>query len=223
MKEQLTDSERIKKIIDYSGLSASKFAKAIGCANPDVLYHIQRGRNGISGDVVEKIVKFKPEINMPWILTGKGDMLKDKSAVAKSDKHPHISEGLPLIPFDFMAGYGEDNAAIMLKDCEYYKIPEFENNGAEFLIRVNGSSMYPKYSSGDMLACKKIHDILFFQWGKVYVIDSSQGQLIKRVFEHDDPDMILLVSDNSEKYKPFPIPKNDIRSLSIVVGVVRME
>jgi len=85
--------------------------------------------------------------------------------------------------------------------------------------------MYPKYSSGDILACKKIprEDITFFQWGKVYVIDSAQGQLIKRVFEHEDGERIMLVSDNAEKYKPFPIQKSDIRILSIVLGVLRME
>jgi hypothetical protein len=35
--------------------------------------------------------------------------------------------------------------------------------------------------------------------------------------------MVWLVSDNKEKYEPFAIPKTDIRSLSIVLGVVRME
>ena len=83
--------------------------------------------------------------------------------------------------------------------------------------------MYSKCSSGDILACKKVNDILFFQWGKVYVIDSSQGQLVKRICEHENPDMLQLVSDNKEKYPPFPIPKSDIRSLSIVLGVIRME
>ena len=143
------------------------------------------------------------------------------------------NEGLPLIPFEWVAGYsGEDNDGIMLSQCERYKIPEFKNIGAEFLCRVGGNSMYPKYASGDILACRKIQksDITFFQWGKIYVIDSPQGQIIKRVCEHDDPDMIWLISDNKEKlsndkekYAPFPIRKDEIRSLSIVVGVVRME
>ena len=150
--------------------------------------------------------------------------LVDVSEYTKNEAE--IQDGndwLPLIPFECMAGFGEDNSGIILNDCEIYNIPEFKNIGAEFLVSVGGSSMYPKYSSGDILACKKIHERLFYQWGKVYVIDSSQGQLIKRVFEHENPDMILLVSDNKEKYQPFSIPKSDIRSLGIVLGVVRME
>jgi len=131
--------------------------------------------------------------------------------------------GIPLIPIEAVAGYGEDTTGVKYEDCELYRVPEFIEKGAEFLIRVSGSSMYPKYSNGDILACKRIRDILFFQWGKIYVIDSSQGQLVKRVFECPSEDYILLVSDNNEKYPPFTIPKTDIRSLSIVLGVVRME
>lgn len=163
------------------------------------------------------------DIDSNFLTSGKGKMLKDNSVSIQND-------GLPLIPFDIMAGYGEDNAGIMLEQCERYVIPEFENIGAEFLVRVGGSSMYPKYSSGDILACKKIYDIHFFQWGKIYVIDSSQGQMIKRICEHEDTERIWLVSDNKEKlsndkekYAPFSIHREEIRSLSIVVGAVRME
>jgi len=131
---------------------------------------------------------------------------------------------VPLIPFEAIAGFGgSDNEAVRYEDCDRYVVPEFITNGVEFVVRVSGSSMYPKYSNGDILACKKIYDILFFQWGKVYVIDSSQGVLVKRVFEYEDENYILLVSDNKEKYPPFKIPKSDIRSLSIVLGVIRME
>ena len=134
-------------------------------------------------------------------------------------------KSFPLIPIEAVAGFpDDDNDGITYADCEQYTVPEFEKCGCEFVIRVSGSSMYPKYSNGDVLACKKIKDILFFQWGKVYVIDSSQGALVKRVFEDTgNPDNILLVSDNKENYPPFSMPKNDIRSLSIVLGVIRME
>jgi phage repressor protein C with HTH and peptisase S24 domain len=144
-----------------------------------------------------------------------------KNGTTPTPQHKPI--GLPLIPFEFIAGHGEDNKGIALNECERYYIPEFENIGAEFIVRVGGSSMYPKYSSGDLLACRKIKNILFFQWGKIYIIDSSQGQLIKRVFEHENEELITLVSDNKEKYPPFSIPKDDIRSLSIVLGAVRVE
>ena len=132
--------------------------------------------------------------------------------------------GVPLIPIDAIAGIpAGESIAVRFIDCAQYIIPEFANLNVEYMIRVSGSSMYPKYSNGDVLACRRVHDILFFQWGKIYVIDSSQGPLVKRVFQDEDPDRILLVSDNKEHYPPFSIPKSDIRSLSIVLGVIRLE
>lgn len=157
-------------------------------------------------------------------------MLKSKSPINKFGHNketflPIGQNGLPLIPYDVIAGYmSEDIEGVSLSSCEQYSIPELNHKGAEYLIRVSGSSMYPKYSNGDLLACKKIRDIMFFQWGKVYVIDSSQGPLIKRVFEDKaDSNNIICVSDNKENYPPFTLPKSDIRSLSMVVGVIRIE
>ena len=137
----------------------------------------------------------------------------------------HDGSGIPLIPMEAIAGYvlGVDNEGVNHRNCEYYIVPEFERIGAEFVIRVSGDSMYPKYSNGDILACKKIKDILFFQWGKPYVLDTSQGVLVKRIFEHENPEYVICTSDNRDNYPPFPFPKEDIRSLSIVLGVIRLE
>ena len=131
---------------------------------------------------------------------------------------------LPLIPFEALAGIPSlDNIGVTFADCEKYVVPEFAARGVDFLIRVSGSSMYPKYSNGDLLACTIVRDILFFQWGKVYVIDSSQGVLVKRIFESDKKGFIRLVSDNSDHYPPFEFPTSDIRSIAIVAGVIRLE
>lgn len=142
--------------------------------------------------------------------------------IKKSD---NPTDGIPLITIEAVAGFPTiDEPGRAIADCDRYVVPEFVDKGAQFLIRVSGSSMYPKYSSGDILACKKITERLFFQWGKIYVIDSSQGILVKRVFpDNDHLDMIKLVSDNKDYYPPFDIPKSDIRSLSIVVGAIRFE
>lgn len=132
-----------------------------------------------------------------------------------------LKEGLPLIPVNAMAGIASGEISILELDCERFIIPTF--NGADYLINVKGSSMYPKYNSGDIVACKKVplKDI-FFQWNKVYVIDTNQGALIKRIQQGDNETNIMLVSDN-EKYKPFQIRKEDIHAIAIVMGVIRME
>ena len=185
------------------------------------LSDMKAARKEISERTVLNIADVFPDLNSGWLLTGEGEMLRTPTADTAANTP---QKALPLIPFEAIAGYlSTDNEGVRLEDCEQYVIPEFDRRGAEFIIRVSGSSMYPKYSNGDLLGCKKVNDVLFFQWGKIYVLDTSQGALVKRVYPHDDDAFITLVSDNKKVYPPFPIPKSDIRSLSIVVGVIRLE
>lgn len=132
---------------------------------------------------------------------------------------------LPLIPLDALAGLpGDDNDGVLFDNYERYTIPEFSAKGAQYLIRVSGTSMLPKYNNGDILACRKIDEITFFQWGKVYVMDTRQGMLVKKVFpDKSNPDNVLCVSENKSEFPPFSLPKEEIRSLSIVVGVIGVE
>ena len=143
----------------------------------------------------------------------------DSTPVASPTDNPE--EGIPLIPVGAMAGALSGEQTVLEYECERYVVPVFR--GADFLIPVKGSSMYPKYSSGDIVACKRVNmSGLFFQWGKVYVIDTDQGGLIKRIKRGSDPDHILIVSDN-EAYEPFELPLSSVHSVAIVLGVIRLE
>ena len=203
--------------IKEKNLSKTDFYKKTGLSNG----FLDKGGSVTSANL-ETILNTFPEISLDWLVTGRGSMLRSDLPAAHLATEP--GAGIPLIPIEAVAGLPTDDpVGTRFIDCAHYIIPDFANLNVEYMIRVSGSSMYPKYSNGDILACRRVHDVLFFQWGKIYVIDSSQGALVKRVFQDDDPDRILLVSDNRENYPPFSIPKSDIRSLSIVVGVIRLE
>ena len=167
--------------------------------------------------------------SLDWVLNGTLPMMKEQPSSAEQQTTPSAERkaaegGIPLIPIEAMAGYnGYDMQGVRLEDCARYTIPEFAELRADFMIRVSGSSMYPKYSSGDLLACRKIQDITFFQWGKVYVLDSNQGAMVKRLFPSDEnPDKIVCKSDNPN-YPPFELSRTDIRSVSLVLGAIRFE
>lgn len=215
-------NKRLVDILEYffDG-NVSEMARKTGVLQPTLNNIVANRKSKPSADNLTKIANSIESLNSEWLLTGEGEMLRTPTA----DTSVNTSQkALPLIPFEAIAGYlSIDNTGVRFEDCEQYVIPEFEQRGAEFIIRVSGSSMYPKYSNGDLLGCKKIKDILFFQWGKIYVLDTSQGTLVKRVYEHENDDFVMLVSDNKTVYPPFPMPKSDIRSLSIVVGVIRLE
>lgn len=220
-------SKRISKIRqDFCDGKNTVFAERIG---KDASYASQIcvGAKVPGRGVLEEILTVFPEVSRPWLYFGEGRMLvadAEKSLLAKEDA-PAYEKTLPLIPYDAFAGLpAVDNIGIAFKDCEQYYIPDFISRGADFLIRVSGDSMVPQYLNGDLLACTLIKDVLFFQWGKIYVIDTSQGVLVKRIMRIEgDDEHVLLVSENKDKYEPFKFPTSDIRSLAIVVGLIRAE
>ena len=59
---------------------------------------------------------------------------------------------------------------------------------------------------GDILACRRVREARNIQWGKVYVIDSEEGTMVKRLKTSDDEECILCCSDNPE-YDPNPHPQ----------------
>ena len=206
--------QRILQFADTLGVSKRKFYDQIGVSRGTL-----ESKTGITEDVMAKFIANFPEVNIDWLVTGNGEIYRHSGGEFAPQYHT-----LPLIPFEALAGFPTaDNIGVAFADCEQYVVPEFIARGADCLVRVSGSSMYPKYSNGDLLACQIVHDILFFQWGKIYVIDSSQGVLVKRIFQSDIADHIRLVSDNRDNYPPFDFPTSDIRSIAIVVGVIRFE
>ncbi|MDY2833445.1 MAG: S24 family peptidase [Sodaliphilus pleomorphus] len=215
--------ERIKDFIDTKGISVSAFERSIGMSNASFGKSLKNG-GAIGTDKLENILNTYPEINPNWLITGNGSMLKsDEQPLPELKKINSRHKGLPLIPMEAIAGFPAiDNDGVSFDDCQHYSIPEFEAKGANFLIRVSGDSMMPLYCNGDIIACRKIAEIHFFQWGGVYVLDTSQGVLVKYIEEcGKNDDCILCVSEN-KRYKPFPIPKSDIRSLSTIVGLLRL-
>lgn len=216
-------NERLSQIVEYYGLSVREFERLIGVSEGVINKTLARN-TGLKAETIQKIVEKFPQISLNWILLGEGEMLLNEPQDTSCTKGTNV-KGIPLIPIEAIAGLPSvDDIGILFTECNQYVIPEFDGKGVDYMIRVSGSSMYPKYSNGDILACRYIRDILFIQWGKIYVIDSSQGALVKRVFQDDtNPDNLILVSDNKENYPPFTFPKSDIRSLSIVVGVIRLE
>lgn len=128
---------------------------------------------------------------------------------------------IPLIPYDAIAGYGSFEFQDLPVE-DFYTVSELR--GADFLIRVKGDSMTPKYSGGDIVACKKIDMITFWQWHKIYAICTrNQGILIKRVEEYpNNPAFITLVSENP-RYRPFELHEDEIVSAALVLGAIVLE
>lgn len=210
-----TIHERIKYLVaTLAGGKNTTFAQKLGVSEANIRGYM---KNVVpKADVLEKIVT-SYDVNARWLLTGIGEMTKENNNIKLSED----GTGIPLIPVEAMAGCFTGSQTVLLQECERYVVPAFKN--ADFLIRVSGDSMVPRYFSGDMVACKMLSlaDI-FFQWGKVYVLDTDQGALIKKVERGSSNDTITLVSEN-QAYQPFELLIRQVYHIAIVMGLIRTE
>lgn len=233
-------TERIKEYIDFKGITKYEFCKKLGFSNKFL-----DNSSNMGTDKACKIIHYYTDINPEWLLTGEGDMLKpnikemssnktmtktmtlseqtkNKENVINLQESQNSEYGIPLIPIEAMAGFGSGSVQVMDYDTQRYVVPEFTELKVDFMLRVKGSSMYPKYNSGDLVACKKlVLSDIFFQWNKVYVLDTDQGALIKRIKKGSEENL-LIVSDNPS-YEPYELHISKIHAIAIVLGVIRLE
>ena len=69
-------TKRLGKIIDYHGLSASSFAEKVGVQRSSIS-HILSGRNKPSLEFVMKVLSSFPDVDLYWLLNGKGNFPKE--------------------------------------------------------------------------------------------------------------------------------------------------
>ena len=234
-----TINERIKQICDYyfAG-NVSEMARAVNIKQSTIRDIVGTKQSKPSFETLKAIADCPTiKVNTKWLLVGAGNVFDEDKGYFyfefNENKEPvkveHFEKPLkkatsilqtrPRIPYTAAAGSLTSAVeGITADQCEQIPriniFPEYD-----FTIIIKGDSMEPKYEGGDEVACKRIDSTSFIQWGKVHVLDTAQGILIKRTYE--DGDKIRCVSYNPE-YPDFSIDKSEIYSMSLVVGLIRL-
>jgi phage repressor protein C with HTH and peptisase S24 domain len=172
---------------------------------------ILNGKVPLSEKFIKKLSIMDDDINENWLLTGVGEMLKVPN-VTNMDNQSIIDSDViyvPLLPLSAQGGNLND-FVVSVKDSECEKIIS-PVKGADWAMTVAGDSMSPEYPSGSQILIKKINEKAFIDWGKVYVLDTCNGSVIKRVFPTDDkdPNKLKCVSINPE-YPSFDVSLDDV-------------
>ena len=205
---------RIQKAVDtLCGGNKSEFCRRID-RPAQAIKDIIGGKLSSPGyELIYDILSSDLGISPKWLLLGEGPMLKVREDNTTATR-------LPLIPMEALAGPGTPNYEDE-KVEDYYTVSEFTNS--DFLIRVKGDSMIPKYNGGDIVACKRVDNVYFLQWNRAYVIYTrSQGLMIKRVQPSEKEGCIKCVSDN-ERYAPFDVPMDDVIQIALVNGAITLD
>ncbi|GGW63110.1 helix-turn-helix protein [Winogradskyella epiphytica] len=83
-------TKRLQKVIDHYGETASSFAEKIGVQRSSIS-HILSGRNKPSLDFVMKVLHAYPEVELYWLMNGKGSFPQ----ISKISESPNSNTTAP--------------------------------------------------------------------------------------------------------------------------------
>lgn len=206
-----TQQERVVKLLNSRKITPYRLSKETGITQSTLSRFLNspEGKVEMYPETMERIAKYF-EVSSSWLLTGEGEMLRGNEAegviVAGQKSEDDISL-VPLLPIAAQGGSLNDFVvSVKENDCERVVSPI---RGADFAMPVAGDSMAPEYPAGSQIFIKKINERAFIDWGKVYVLDTCNGSVIKRVFPSDDTGKVKCISINPD-YPPFEVAFEDI-------------
>lgn len=222
---------RIKELMSYYSINSLTLSKELGYKSSEKISRLFRdGGAKPSYDIIYDISN-KFEINTDWLITGRGSMLKSEGRSPRGEQEEVLPTKKNLIPFyDDVSTIGGLNDRVANTDPN--SPSEWIDAGDWFpeataAIRHYGDSMV-EYSSGSILALRRVNDQRLIMNGRNYVIETSEYRVIKQL--QDDGDHFMAYSTNRETYPdgrqihaPFSIPKDAIRYIYLVLGCVTKE
>jgi hypothetical protein len=193
--------QRLIEFIKYLNIGQGAFEREVGLSNG----YVNNIRQSIQPDKLQRITLKYPLLNAGWLMTGEGEMLKNTE-----DTIIHGGVDIvPLLPISAQGGTLNDFVVSVKKsDCEKIISPI---KGVDWAITVSGDSMAPEYPSGAQILVKKINEKAFIDWGKVYVLDTCNGTVIKILTPSEKEGCVKCISINSDpKYASFDVALNDV-------------
>lgn len=229
----MTTGKRLKKARDYVDLTQNEFAEQFGL-KWDKIKNIETDKHKLTPEFADEIEQ-KYSISGWWLLTGKGEMLKNDNhsdlCITEPKPNYNVKSKLNLINISYFkdtyaaAGAGAinyDNAPIVMSfDKEFLRvqlgITVFKHL---HIIHAIGNSMFPTIQTGEMLFINpfenedcKIRD------KDIYVINTPNGVLVKRIKIHPIKPIFILVSDNPED-DDITLEGDDFTACTIIGRVV---
>lgn len=208
--------DRLLEFLRYKGMGQQKFEISIGMSNG----WANKVGDSIRENTLKKINEVYPELNIAWLKTGIGTMLNDngeseETLYTPKEEHSQTTESednaklVLLLPVSAQGGSLNDFVvSVKENDCEKVVSPI---RGVDFAMTVSGDSMSPEYPNGSRIFIKKINERAFIEWGKVYVLDTCNGTVIKILVPSDKEGYVKCVSINTDPiFAPFEVALEDI-------------
>jgi phage repressor protein C with HTH and peptisase S24 domain len=218
--------ERLKEAIEYLQKkdlikSIRQLALILGMENAQSFYDVFKGRHNPTSKILKPLEE-KYGISQSYIMFGKGDMLKDVNS-DKDNKTDNEILYIPLLPLSAYGGsLNEFTMSVHQFECERILSPIKD---AELAITIAGDSMAPEFPNGCQILIRKIDESAFIEWGRVYVLDTANGVVVKVINKGSDEGRIRCTSINPDqkRYEPFEVPTDCIFGFYKVLFVMAIK
>ena len=196
---------RSRKSID---LTQAEFAKLLGVSEKTI-WNWEHGYD-VPADKVTEIQQLLDQYEQDT-------KVAPVRSIRNEDEEEEVR--IPLLPISAIGGaMNDDDQGVMLYECERVLSPV---RNAQMAVRVSGDSMYPRYPNGSMVFVREVDASIFIEWGGYYVVNTTNGTIIKRVFKGED-NTIECRSVNPD-YQPFNVPMGEVRKMYKILGSLHLE
>lgn len=206
--EELSVQQKIK--------SKSDLAKKLDTYN-HIVNNILKGQRNITIDQIQRLAdhyKVRPDFlfgQCNQMFNEDSDLLSFQSEESDWSSKGNIS----LIPLRAAAGFQIDlNNLANQDDTPKFSLPDM--TGDLFAFEIDGDSMMPTITNGDIIVCEKVEASEPLRDNQVYVV-ISDVVVAKRIHQikNDQGKLIALelISDNHDLYQPYQIDLEEIRQM----------
>ncbi len=197
----------------------SDLAKKLGTYN-HVINSILKGQRNITVDQLQKLfLAYGVDANY---IFGNGEAIFMDGYPAYGeiptrsimDRELGGRENITLVPAKALAGYAtEMQDDKFLENLQKFSIPNMA--GELMAFEINGDSMTPTITNGDIVVCEAIERGQPLRDNNVYVIvtDVVVAKRIQQVREGNNVARLNLISDNDAVYKPYPVELEEVRQI----------
>ncbi len=196
--------------------SKTAFAEKLGTKGHIIDAYLKEARL-ITYEQVKKLCTIY-KINESYMFQGIGAPF-GKTRIPDPEEKLAMALGInfsPNILFTNVDAFSSNTISVdLLEENQLFHIPGVEGDLVAF--NINGNSMSPTISSGDMVICQPLENDNEMTDDDIYAVVTNQSVWVKRVRRHRDRynkwTHLKLISDNHDEFDPFLLERTEVRRL----------
>lgn len=215
----MSSKERLLEFLRYIKMGQTAFEEKVGLTRG----YISKVKKAIGPEIATKIATAYPELNINWLITGEGKMLKDETVFIEHTDEIDYTRLSGSLVYNIDGTCGPVSRS--LEDKAYIigaiNLPGFDRDMP--VVQAKEDSMIPRINPNDYVGIQRVFGWDIIYWGKMHFVvmeDYRMFKILKKCKE--DSECVILKSVN-EDYDDIKVKKSDIVELYIVKKVLSLK